>query len=258
MTTPPEDTPPDPPADDAMPTDEAPSDVTPTDEAPPERLPTDGNVIASAPQEDEQSAPSPFDVSTYHATTYAGAVKTNRKMIPGLQSPFPMINYTSSMLIEDPVAQKICASLDEVLAPIISVLDCYDSYLDAQIAPVDFVRYMCSWILVSPELGWNESVIRNALSHAITFYGRRGTAKGIEGFFAAVFQVQATVEESGSVTTSRDFTDPSTWPAAPLPSVTVTVHDPAGRQRHPDANFARLVLDTAVPAHVDARLVEAP
>lgn len=250
MTTPPDDTPP-------APDDQAPSAPKAEDPSP-ATTPTDGSVTTSTSQADALSAPSPFDISTYHATTYAGAVTSNRRLIPGLQSPFPMINYTSSMLIDDPVAQKICASLDEVLAPIISVLDCYDSYLDAYIAPVDFVRYMCSWILVSPELGWNESVIRNALSHAIAFYGRRGTAKGIEGFFAAVFQVSATVEESGSVTTSRDFTDPATWPKAPLPSVTITIHDPAGRQRHPDANFARLVLDTAVPAHVDAKLVEAP
>ena len=58
------------------------------------------------------------------------------------------------------------------------------------------------------------------------------------------------------MTTSRDFTDPSTWPAAPLPSVTITVEGLAGRDI--DINFAKLVLDTAVPAHVDAKLVEAP
>ncbi len=198
----------------------------------------------------------PFHDAVSNATTYAAAVQTNRKLIPGLQSPFPMINYTSSMLIDDPVAQKICASLDEVLAPIISVLDCYDAYLDAQIAPLDFVRYMCSWILVNPELGWGEDVVRNALSHAIAFYGRRGTAMGIEGFFAAVLQMQVSVEESGSVTTSRDSTDPSTWTVPVSPTVTITVHGQDGAPI--DLNLANLVLTTAVPAHVEARLVGAP
>lgn len=198
---------------------------------------------------------SPFHETVSNATTYADAVQTNRKLIPGLQSPFPMINYTSSMLIDDPVAQKICASLDEVLAPIISVLDCYDAYLDAHIAPLDFVRYMCSWILVSPELGWNETVVRNALSHAIAFYGLRGTAKGIEGFFSTVLQMDVTVEESGSVTTSRDSTDPATWTVPAPPSATITIHGQEGALA--DTSFASLVLTAAVPAHVDVRLVEA-
>jgi phage tail-like protein len=236
--------------------------TSPPDEPLPDGTPPESPTPPNAPAADTSTsgAPSadatPFYLTTYNATTLAGTVKSDRRMIPGLRTPFPMINYTSSMLIEDVVAQKICASLDEVLAPIISVLDCYDSYLDAQIAPLDFVRYMCTWILVNPELGWNESIIRNALAHAITFYGKRGTAAGVEGFFSTVFGLTATVEESGSVTTSRDFTDPSTWPAAPLPSVTITVEGLAGRDI--DINFAKLVLDTAVPAHVDAKLVEAP
>ena len=214
--------------------------TTPSPAAPPGTTPTEEN---------------PFHEAVSNATTYADAVQTNRKLIPGLQSPFPMINYTSSMLIEDPVAQMICASLDEVLAPIISVLDCYDAYLDAHVAPLDFVRYMCSWILVSPELGWSESVVRNALSHAITFYGLRGTSVGLERFFAAVLQLNVTVEESGSVTTSRDSTDPSTWPVPAPPNATITIH---GQEGVPvDLNFVNLVLNTALPAHVDARLVEA-
>lgn len=252
MTSPPDEplpdgTPPESPTPPNAPAADTPRAVTGSTDAPAADTSTSGAPSADA---------TPFYLTTYNATTLAGTVKSDRRMIPGLRTPFPMINYTSSMLIEDVVAQKICASLDEVLAPIISVLDCYDSYLDAQIAPLDFVRYMCTWILVNPELGWNESIIRNALAHAITFYGKRGTAAGVEGFFSTVFGLTATVEESGSVTTSRDFTDPSTWPAAPLPSVTITVEGLAGRDI--DINFAKLVLDTAVPAHVDAKLVEAP
>ena len=252
MTSPPDEplpdgTPPESPTPPDAPAADTPRAVTGATDAPAADTSTSGAPSADA---------TPFYLTTYNATTLAGTVKSDRRMIPGLRTPFPMINYTSSMLIEDVVAQKICASLDEVLAPIISVLDCYDSYLDAQIAPLDFVRYMCTWILVNPELGWNESIIRNALAHAITFYGKRGTAAGVEGFFSTVFGLTATVEESGSVTTSRDFTDPSTWPAAPLLSVTITVEGLAGRDI--DINFAKLVLDTAVPAHVDAKLVEAP
>lgn len=183
-------------------------------------------------------------------TTPAG-----RRLVPGLPTPFPMINYTSSMLIEDPVAQKICGSLDEVLAPIISVLDCYDSYLDVFLAPMDFVRYMCTWILVNPELGWDDDAVRKSLAHAIRFYEFRGTSRGIRDFLTTVFDLDVTVEESGSVTTSRDSTDPSTWTIPPLPSATITVTGRDGAAV--DMGLVGLVLDTAVPAHVDVTLAGA-
>jgi phage tail-like protein len=166
-----------------------------------------------------------------------------------------MINYTSSMLIEDQVAQKICGSLDEVLAPIISVLDCYDSYLDVYLAPMDFVRYMSTWILVNPEVGWNDHTVRRSLAHAIQFYEFRGTSRGIQDFLTTVLDLEVTIEESGSVTTSRDSTEPATWPVPPNPSVTITV---SGRGGTPvDMGLVTLVTNTALPAHVDATVTEA-
>lgn len=190
------------------------------------------------------------------SSTPAPAPPSGRRLVPGLATPFPMINYTSSMLIEDPVAQKICASLDEVLAPIVSVLDCYDSYLDAQLAPMDFVRYMCSWLLVNPEIGWDDATVRNALSHAIHFYELRGTSKGIERFASAVFNIEVTVEQTGGVTTSRDSTDPSTWIVPPPPRCTVTIRSRGGSKV--DHATLELVLSTAIPAHVEVTLVEDP
>lgn len=177
-----------------------------------------------------------------------------RRLVPGLQSPFPMINYTSSMLADDPIAQKICASLDEVLAPIISVLDCYDSYLDVNIAPLDFVRYMSTWILVHPETGWDEHAVRRSLANAIRFYEFRGTARGVRDFLSVVFNVDVAVEDSGSVTTSQDWTDPSTWPTPEAPSVHITISGREGAST--DMDLVHMVMGAAVPAHVEATLSE--
>lgn len=189
------------------------------------------------------------------APTTTPPEQPGRRLVPGLRSPFPMINYTSSMLIEDPVAQKICASLDEVLAPIISSLDCYDSYLDVFLAPMDFVKYMCTWILVNPELGWDDDTVRKSLAHAIRFYEFRGTSRGIRDFLSTVFELDVTVEESGSVITSRDSTDASTWTIPSPPTATITVAARAGSVI--DSGLIGLVLTTAVPAHVDVTLTEA-
>jgi len=177
-----------------------------------------------------------------------------RRIVPGLRNPFPMINYTSALLQGDRIAQMLCASLDDVLAPVISVLDCYDSYLDPFVAPIDFVRYMSSWILVHPELGWDEEAVRKSLAHAMNFYSCRGTASGYIEYLSTVFDIDVEVTDTGSVTTSRDFTDPSTWPTAPEPAVTVTVR---GRDGAPvNLELIRMVLGAATPAHVEPTLVE--
>lgn len=177
-----------------------------------------------------------------------------RRFVEGLGNPFPMINYTSSMLADDPIAQMICASLDEVLAPIISVLDCYDSYLDAHIAPIDFVRYMSSWILVNPQASWDDMTVRKSLAHAIRFYDFRGTSRGLHDYLKDIFGIDVAIEDSGSVITSRDSTDPSTWPALEQPSVNISLQGSTVSASSLD--LIRTLLTVAVPAHVTATLVD--
>ncbi|MDP4805357.1 MAG: phage tail protein [Candidatus Nanopelagicales bacterium] len=177
-----------------------------------------------------------------------------RRFVQGLGNPFPMINYTSSMLADDPIAQMICASLDEVLAPIISVLDCYDSYLDAHIAPIDFVRYMSSWILVNPQASWDDATVRKALAHAIRFYDFRGTSRGLHDYFKDIFGIDVVIEDSGSVITSRDSTDPSTWSAPGPPAVSISLQGNTDSESSLD--LIQTLLAVAIPAHVTATLVD--
>ena len=81
------------------------------------------------------------------------------------------------MLAEDPVVQLLLGALDEVLAPIISVLDCFDAYLDPRLAPLDFVDYMSGWLLVSQVEYWTEETRRATLSSTVPRSKWRGTAK---------------------------------------------------------------------------------
>ena len=67
---------------------------------------------------------------------------SRRRAVAGMLSPFPLQHQIPAMLQEDPFVCRFLDGLDEVLAPIVSVLDCFDSYLDADIAPLDMVRYM--------------------------------------------------------------------------------------------------------------------
>ena len=49
---------------------------------------------------------------------------------PARVSPHPLGATLPALYLDDVFAQNLCASLDEVLAPAISVLDCFPAYLD--------------------------------------------------------------------------------------------------------------------------------
>ena len=65
-----------------------------------------------------------------------------------------------AMLADDPFVRSFLASLDEVIAPAISVIDCFDAYLDPLIAPTDMVLYMGAWLLATIDDAWSEDSIR--------------------------------------------------------------------------------------------------
>jgi phage tail-like protein len=175
-------------------------------------------------------------------------VGSQRKFIEGLRTPFPLVDYTPSMLAEDPVVQLLLTALDQVLAPIISVLDCYDAYLDPYLAPIDFVEYMSSWLLVTQDEQWTENMKRTALASCIQRSTLRGTKKSFEDRLSELFGDSATVTDSGKVVVSAEPTDPNSWEPAASPSVTVDV--PAAQLDAVSISTVKDFLNTILPAHV--------
>lgn len=188
---------------------------------------------------------------TIDSTPHDPVATTGRGAVPGLRTPFPMVDFTPAMLAEDPLVREILGALDEGLAPIISTLDCFDAYLDPHLAPMDFVAYLSSWLLVSQEEGWDDETRRTALAMAIQRSTWRGTAHGIEARLASLFGMTVSVEDSGSVTTSRDFTPPELWTRAPAPEVTVTLPSDGPQI---DLPTVRTALSSVLPAHVGVTL----
>lgn len=174
---------------------------------------------------------------------------TSRALVPGLQTPFPLRDYTPAMLAADPVANIFLEIFDEILAPIISTLDGYFAYLDPDLAPMDFVDYMSTWLLVSQEQGWNESMKRQALGSAVDRSQWRGTSKSIADRVTELFGGSCSVSDSGEVITDRDFNEPSTWPEASAPQVTVTFIPTDGSTVN--EIDIRDALQSVVPAHVE-------
>ena len=167
-----------------------------------------------------------------------------RRLVEGLGTPFPLINAVPPMLAEDPFVQRMLPGLDEVLAPVISTLDCFPAYLDPSTAPMDMVRYVASWLFPQIDEEWGEDALRHSLATAVARSGWRGTARGLELALVPYEASSVTIEESGSVSVSSTATDPDQWPDAPEPRVTVRF-TPAGD----DADRVAKVIRTLVPAH---------
>lgn len=69
-----------------------------------------------------------------------------RGELPGLPSPHPLGAALPGVYAEDDYVQRFTAGLDEVLAPVFVVLDCFDAYLDPRLAPADFLRWLAWWV----------------------------------------------------------------------------------------------------------------
>src|SRR6185312_14527918 len=112
-------------------------------------------------------------------------------------SPHPLGATLPALYLDDVFAQNLCASLDEVLAPVIGVLDCFPAYLDPRTAPPDMVDWLASWT--------GRLVARAAALHAW-----RGTPDAVRELVELACNRPVELEESGGAGWSDN-------PGTPLP-----------------------------------------
>ena len=183
------------------------------------------------------------------------AVASNRRLVAGLGTPFPLIDQLPAILAEDEFLQRMMPALDEVLAPIVNVLDCFDSYLDPWVAPTDMVRYLGSWVLAIAPLEENEQTLRYLVSTAVDRSRWRGTAHALAQFLVPHEVQSLTVEESGGVFVSSYATEPREWPdtSSPWAKITCVLWEDEPHTRAKVERMVRLLL----PAHlqVEIRLI---
>lgn len=173
---------------------------------------------------------------------------SKRATVPGLSSPFPMRDMVPSMLVDDPFACNMLDGLDEVIAPIMSVLDSFDAYLDPRTAPMDFVRYLGSWLLATLDDPWDEATVRRDVRLAAERSRTVGTAAGVRDRLVPHLARSVVLRDTGSTIASREPTDPLAWPDAPPPFLRVAVTRHADRPVDPEL-LERAVRDV-IPAHV--------
>lgn len=114
----------------------------------------------------------------------------------------PLRRVVPSVYHGDPLFLELCAAFDELLAPLVTAVDCFPAYLDPLLAPADFLPWLAALAgCADPERaasgtpGERERVARAAADHAL-----RGTAAGVRQAAARAAGVpvdRVTLEDPG-------------------------------------------------------------
>lgn len=167
-----------------------------------------------------------------------------------LVTPHPLGALLPALYQEDDLAQRLTAGLDDVLAPVLCLLDCLDAYVDPALAPEDFVSWMASILGLEPDEDVPLERRRAMVTRAADVYAMHGTKLGIRAAVGAVTGVEPEIADSGRVSWSFSSADPPPDPTPP--SVHVIVPEDAAV----DVRVVERIVADAAPAFV-VRRVEA-
>ncbi|MGW3148090.1 MULTISPECIES: phage tail protein [Streptomyces] len=169
-----------------------------------------------------------------------------RGSIDGLDSSAPIGAMLPAVFADDDLAQRFVGGLDEVMAPILSVLDCLDTYFRPSLAPVDFAQWLGGWVGAETDGTEPEELLRAAVAAAAYLHRIRGTRRGLAEAVRLAFGVAPEISESGAAGWSARPLGPVPGEARPRLHVHLRLPDPTPADRHR--------LDTLVaaarPAHM--------
>ncbi|GAB2633266.1 phage tail protein [Streptomyces capparidis] len=167
-----------------------------------------------------------------------------RGAVPGLPTPHPLLHQLPGVYLDHDFLRRFLDGLDEVLAPVLLVLDNLPAHLDPRTAPEDFLSWVAGWVAEDQDLPAGRR--RAAVPGAVARHQRRGTAAGLAEAVLLMTGTAPEIEESGAATWSESPAAPLPGTARPWVTVRLRVADPAAVDR---VRLARLV-EAEVPAHV--------
>lgn len=175
---------------------------------------------------------------------------------PQEATPHPLGATLPGLYQEDSLVQRLCAALDAVLAPDITLLDCFPAYLDPSTAPPDLLDWLAGWVGLMAIREFPTPRRRDLVRRAHRFHALRGTPAAVVELVEAAVGLPVELDESGGVGWSVD-------PGAPLPGRDrpgLIVRVRTGSARPDEAAVEQLtqLLELVVPAHMPWRLELAP
>jgi phage tail-like protein len=166
-----------------------------------------------------------------------------RGMIEGLVSPYPLGFTLPALFQEDDFAQRFVSGLDPALAPVFTTLDCQDAYLDAQLAPEDFLEWIAGWLGIELDETWPVERQRALVSRMVELYGRRGTVTGLTELVTIYTGAEPEIEDNGGAAWSP-------VPGGELPGSPEAKLRVRARATQADAKRVRALVAAGTPAHV--------
>jgi phage tail-like protein len=172
----------------------------------------------------------------------------------GLVSPFPLGRELPSVYGEDAMALRFTAALDDLLAPVLSILDCLPAYFDPALAPADFVAWLGGWVGVEVAGDEPEDTLRRMVAGAAAAHRLRGTPRGVSEVVRLAFGVVPEIEESGGASWSARPRGPFPGRPAPGLAVRLRVPDPTAV----DLDRLERLVASARPAHIPCHVEVVP
>jgi phage tail-like protein len=126
-----------------------------------------------------------------------------RGTVDDLAMPYPLRTLMPSVFQEDDFTVRWTSGLDDVLAPVVSTLDCLTAYLDPATAPEDFLDWLAGWFGVAMDENLPLSSRRAAVTGAVDLYRMRGTPDGLRARLALASGADVEVTDSGGVAWSQ-------------------------------------------------------
>jgi phage tail-like protein len=149
----------------------------------------------------------------------------------------------------EPFASRWMGGLEEVLDPIVTLVDNLAWHLDPRLAPEPLVRMMLSWLGLIVAVDLPIDGARRVLMHAESVGARRGTLRGLFEVLTLAFPaLEFDVRQDARFTVGDD---PAACPDAPAPSLTVSYRR---RDAPSDASALAAADELAIAELVEMRL----
>ena len=173
---------------------------------------------------------------------------------PTRLSPHPLGATLPALYLDDVFAQNLCASLDEVLAPVIGVLDCFPAYLDPRTAPPGMVDWLASWtgLLAARKLPLARR--RRLVARAAALHAWRGTPTAVRELVELACNRPVELDESGGAGWSPNPGTP--LPGSDQPNLVVRVRTNGALNRRDDEGAEETEANTPVDEDLLTRLLE--
>ena len=136
----------------------------------------------------------------------------SRGTVVGLPNALPLGSLLPSIYqSDDEFIMRFTSGLDDVLAPVLSTLDCLASYVDPRLAPADFLDWLANWVGLEVTFGDTDlERMRLAVAASVRLYRLRGTPAGLRDHLEMITGGRVELADSGGVASS-------TTPDTPLP-----------------------------------------